>query len=411
MAEPAACSPDEDGEVGMTQYKILLADDDSGLRALMARRLSKLEGDLDQAEDGKEALSLLEANHYDLIVSDIYMPGATGLDILRAAREKDPHTQVVVVTAAATLENAIEALNNGAFGYMIKPFDHISVFDNTVRRALEFRRLMQENKRMAEAQKRRGDMLEDEVTDRIKQVQNKQRELMEIVSRLPNGVLVVDDQGRVSLSNPEVERLLALEAKMDTQPLRQFVDLTGDAFAESKVQIQIGEELYQCARYEMPPREDKERVLIIVQPVIQTSSLPTIELWRPLENALETAEWLKAQSHSGRQEAALDRMGDDLMSVAALLLELDPGLKDSPGPLERNQLSIPPKIKAQMENTDAGGQGEGDGREGLSPPLDRTEASLENKPSERDIVRSDVNSSQADPSSQPWPPSLPSEEG
>jgi DNA-binding response OmpR family regulator len=365
----------------MTQYRMLLADDDSGLRALMARRLSKLDGDLDQAEDGNQALALLEANDYDLIVSDIYMPGATGLDLLRAAREKNPHIQVVVVTAAATLENAIEALNNGAFGYMIKPFDHISVFDNTIRRALEFRRLIDENKRMAEAQKRRGDMLEDEVADRIKQVQRKQRELLEILSRLPSGILVVDDKDRVTLSNPEVERLLAIESRMDDQPLQHFIDTAHDSFAEDKKQIHIADDLYQCTRYELPQRENQERSLIIVQPVIQTSSLPVVDLWQPLENALETAEWLKEQSHSGRQEAALERMAGNLMDVAALLLELDPGLRESTRELERNQLTIPPEIEAQLE----------DG------------------PSDKDHNPVQPEANRTIPgSSQPWPPSPPS---
>jgi CheY-like chemotaxis protein len=337
------------------------------------------------------------------------MPGATGLDILRAAREKDPHIQVVVVTAAATLENAIEALNNGAFGYMIKPFDHISVFDNTIRRALEFQRLMQENKRMAEAQKRRGDMLQDEVTDRIQQVQKKQRELMEILSRLPNGVLVVDDQGRVSLSNPEVERLLAVEAKTDVHSLQQFIDDSGDSFAESKLQIEIGGELYQCARYEMPMRDNKTRVLIIVQPVIQSSSLPTIDLWQPLEKALETADWLKEQSHSGRQEAALERMTGDLMSIAALLLEIDPNLRDSPVPIERNQLVIPPEIEAQLDEGNPSEDGDGEPISGVSPSVDPPGGGLE---TESSILGLEKGQTELNPpreaSSHQWPPSPPS---
>jgi DNA-binding response OmpR family regulator len=333
----------------MTQARILLADDDSGLRALMARRLNRLECELHQAENGKEALALLEDNDYDLIVSDIYMPGATGLDILRAAREKDPRLQVVVVTAAATLENAIEALNNGAFGYMIKPFDHISVFDNTVRRALEYRRVMRENQRMAEAQKRRGDMLQDEVTDRIQQYQIKQRQLMEILSNIPDGLLVLDEQGRLTLSNPEAEKLLAQESKLDHQPLQEFIDGSRDSYADEKIRFSLGEDQYQCARYDLPGSEEHPRQLIMIQPVLKTSSLPAGELWQPLEKALEIAEWLREQSHSGRQEAALERMSGELTVMAALLMELNPQLNESPRGIERNQLEIPPEIEAKMK--------------------------------------------------------------
>ena len=126
---------------------------------------------VDRAEDGRTALEMLKRSGYDLILTDIYMPGATGLDIIRLAKENDPHVQVVVVTGSATLDNAVEALNMGAFSYLTKPFDHLSVFDNAVSRALEFRRLIRDNLRLAEIQRRRGDMLEAEVTDRIRQIE------------------------------------------------------------------------------------------------------------------------------------------------------------------------------------------------------------------------------------------------
>lgn len=396
----------------MTQVRILLADDDSGLRALMARRLARLAGELDQAENGVEALGLLEANTYDLVVSDIYMPGATGLDILRAARAKDPHLQVVVVTAAATLENAIEALNNGAFGYMIKPFDHISVFDNTVRRALEFRRLMRENERMAQAQKRRGDMLQDEVTDRIQQFQKKQRELMDVISSIPDGILVVDENGQLAMSNPEAERLLAQESRLDQQPLQQFIDSCQDEFSHDKIQFGLGDDLYQCSRSALAGSEDHQRQLILIQPVLRTSSLPTVELWQPLEKALEIAEWLKEQSHSGRQEAELDRMSDELLGMAALLMELDPQLGESTQQLERNTLEIPPEIKAKMkEEPVAPAEGEHDAPPSAPKAVSGVQAG--NKPqAPQSTLESEPRFGQtANSSSQQWPPSPPSGDG
>ena len=143
----------------MAELRVLVADDDANMLDLMSRRLGRMGLQVDRAEDGRTALEMLKRASYDLILTDIYMPGATGLDIIRLAKENDPQVQVVVVTGWATLDNAVEALNMGAFSYLTKPFDHLSVFDNAVSRALEFRRLIRDNPRMAEIQRRRGGLV------------------------------------------------------------------------------------------------------------------------------------------------------------------------------------------------------------------------------------------------------------
>jgi DNA-binding NtrC family response regulator len=100
------------------------------------------------------------SNACDLILTDIYMPGATGLEVIRRAEEIDPHVQVVVVTGSASLDNAVEALDMGAFSFLTKPFDHLSVFDNAVSRALEFRRLIRDNQRLEAESPRIGTGME-----------------------------------------------------------------------------------------------------------------------------------------------------------------------------------------------------------------------------------------------------------
>jgi len=161
----------------------------------MCRRLGRMGLQVDRAEDGRAALEMIKRAGYDLILTDIYMPGATGLDIIRLAKENDPHVQVVVVTGSATLDNAVEALNMGAFSYLTKPFDHLSVFDNAVSRALEFRHLALDNLRMAEIQRRRGGLLEDEVTERVRLLRTRQPELQDLLACLPDGVVILEEGG------------------------------------------------------------------------------------------------------------------------------------------------------------------------------------------------------------------------
>jgi len=208
----------------MSEVKILLCDDDPDLLGLLQRRLKKMGIEPDVASDGRVAKGFVDENDYDVIVTDIYMPEATGLDVMEYAKQKDSDTQVVIITSSATLDNAIDALNHGAFGYLTKPFDHLIVFDNMVSRAMEYRQLVVADKRRAEAQKRRGDMLEDEVAQRVQQLQKNQKGLLDLLGSLPDGILVIEEGGKVVLSSPVGERWLALDQKSEDQPIHRFIN-------------------------------------------------------------------------------------------------------------------------------------------------------------------------------------------
>jgi DNA-binding response OmpR family regulator len=190
----------------MKTQRILVADDDLPLLELMSRRLARAGYAVDQAADGRQALGKISQARYDVIVTDINMPGMTGLEILAAVKEIDTTIEVVIVTGGATMETAIEALNAGAFGYLIKPFDHLGVLDKIVAKAIDYRRLVLDNRRLAEIQKRRGDLLEAEVTARIQQLRRRHEEILQILAGMPDGVMVLDAQQKVILSNPVADQ-------------------------------------------------------------------------------------------------------------------------------------------------------------------------------------------------------------
>jgi CheY-like chemotaxis protein len=207
----------------MRSFKILIADDEIGLLELMRRRVQRLGHVSDAAKDGRAAAELIQQNTYDLIVTDITMPGPTGLDLLQQAKQKDPHVQVVIITADATMESAIEAVNRGAFSYLAKPFPHLSVFDQAVLRALEFRRLLVESLTKAEVQRKRGDLLEEEIHDRVLQVRKQDREVRNILSHLRDGLLV-HARGRTLANNAAGEAWLARDEESPDHPLAHFLE-------------------------------------------------------------------------------------------------------------------------------------------------------------------------------------------
>src|SRR3970040_311750 len=128
--------------------RVLIADDDAEFRSMLGRRATKMGLSVLEVEDGEQAVAALGLERFDLIVSDLYMPGYSGLKFIQKARELDPEVHAVILTASATIETAIEALRSGVYDYLTKPLESLSDFEITVSRALEHAFLLQENKRL-----------------------------------------------------------------------------------------------------------------------------------------------------------------------------------------------------------------------------------------------------------------------
>ncbi len=134
--------------------KILLVDDENGILDTL-KILFRGEGyDVLTANSGKAALSALEVEKPDIVLSDIRMPGAGGLDVMAKVREVDPEIPVILMTAQASLQTAVRAVNEGAYYYLQKPFANDELLA-ICRRAAEARLLKVENKRLKKEIKRR----------------------------------------------------------------------------------------------------------------------------------------------------------------------------------------------------------------------------------------------------------------
>jgi DNA-binding NtrC family response regulator len=118
------------------QKNILIVDDESEMRVALETTLQREKFQLTCAEDGKQALEKMENNDFDLILTDVRMPKLNGLELLRAAKEMSPKTQVIMMTAYGTIDNAVEAMKEGAFDYLIKGSGFSAdVLVSTVKRA------------------------------------------------------------------------------------------------------------------------------------------------------------------------------------------------------------------------------------------------------------------------------------
>jgi two-component system response regulator HydG len=123
----------------MTQARVLVVDDKDNIVKLLARILAP-ELDVATASDGMRALALIASTEYDVIVSDIRMPGADGMTVLQETRRLHPDTEVILMTAFATVQDAVAAMKLGAYDYLQKPFEPDEAL-LLVRRAVERRQL------------------------------------------------------------------------------------------------------------------------------------------------------------------------------------------------------------------------------------------------------------------------------
>src|SRR5437879_3461469 len=116
---------------------ILVADDDPGIRLVLHHRLEAAGYAVEEAADSQSALEALLSNRHKVALLDIMMPGIGGLEVLSAAREQSSRTMIIVITAASTMNNAVEAMKRGAHDYLTKPFENLDLVAAAVTRAVE----------------------------------------------------------------------------------------------------------------------------------------------------------------------------------------------------------------------------------------------------------------------------------
>jgi two-component system NtrC family response regulator len=124
---------------------ILLVDDDRSLRRVLEFKLQKHGFSVTAVGDAREALRELEAGDFALLLSDIRMPGMDGLELLERARAARPDLKVILITAHATVSQAVQAVKLGAFDYVTKPFEDEELL-LTIRKAVSYAELEQENR-------------------------------------------------------------------------------------------------------------------------------------------------------------------------------------------------------------------------------------------------------------------------
>lgn len=131
------------------KFKILVTDDDIDLRELLTEAVGNWGYAVAIARDGDEALRKIRMERFDIVITDLMMPGMDGLTLLQRIKELDGDALVIIITGYATIETAVKAIDIGAYDYIAKPFrlDELMI---VIKNACERLRLLSQNKKLLE---------------------------------------------------------------------------------------------------------------------------------------------------------------------------------------------------------------------------------------------------------------------
>lgn len=208
---------------------LLIVDDESGIRQLLTVVFEREGHRVRTAENGRVALTLLQEEPADLILSDVKMPDMGGIELLRAARELAPDVAVIMMTAFATVDTAREAFKLGADDFVQKPFD-VDELKLIIAKALEKQSLVQENRAFKRAQRERGRL--NNIIGRSA-VMQAVYQMIETVAEVSSTVLVTGESG--------TGKELVARAIHDLSPRAEkpFISINCGAFTETLLESEL----------------------------------------------------------------------------------------------------------------------------------------------------------------------------
>src|SRR5437867_678434 len=220
---PSRCPP------AMPDTRVLVVDDERSMRELLAIMLRQAGHDVTLAEGGEQAVEVLKNESFDLVITDLRMRKVDGLGVLRAAKEHSPSAVVLVVTAFASTETAVEAMKLGAYDYVTKPFklDEIKL---TIANALERKRLQDENKALR-TQLRRERGFESFIGKSRQMV-----DLLEMIRKTADGLSTVMVTGESGTGKELVAQAIHQESPRRTGP---FVSVNCGAIPETLMESEL----------------------------------------------------------------------------------------------------------------------------------------------------------------------------
>ena len=173
----------------MNKKRILVVDDNELFRDSIVETLRRQSYETEAAKDGPSALEIIEQRHFDLVISDMKMPGMSGIELLEQIKSINPEIPFLIITAYGAIETAVDAMKKGAYDFIQKSDNLIRELELTVERALQYQSLVLENRKLKSQLKERSNFIGTGAQmDEI-------RALIESVAESRSTVLVTGESG------------------------------------------------------------------------------------------------------------------------------------------------------------------------------------------------------------------------
>lgn len=211
------------------KIKILVVDDEHGLCAGIREALQREGYTVDSTTEPQEALRMAGANLYNLVVSDIKMPGLTGLELLARVREHNRDTLFILMTAFGTVESAVQAMKQGAYDYLSKPID-LKRLRAVVQKALEFQSVIAENHELRLRLKRESE------AGLLVGASEAMRKISQLIDEVANSDITVLIEGESGTGKEIVARSVHMKSSRRERP---FISVNCAALSEQLLEAEL----------------------------------------------------------------------------------------------------------------------------------------------------------------------------
>jgi response regulator RpfG family c-di-GMP phosphodiesterase len=236
VTEPSDTERQSSENSSSVRGRLLVADDDPNVRDLLVSILSDAGYSVREAENGERALESFRAEPCDVVVTDLQMPGISGIEVLQALKKHSPSTEVILITGHASLETTLMALRSGAYDLLTKPFEDIDALPRVVERAIEKRHLSRENNLLVENLRTKNLELKDTVA-RLAAVNE--------ISRTTTGLLdlgeLYDSLVRLIAQHLKARRVSVLVSEPDSDTMSVVASVGINDKGILKQQVRVGE--------------------------------------------------------------------------------------------------------------------------------------------------------------------------
>jgi len=285
----------------LPRTKILLVDDEAGMREGCRRVLTPQGHSVDTAANVTSALELIRQAHYDLVLVDVMMPDGNGIDLIQPIHERDPDTICIVITGYATVEMAVEAVKQGAYDFLSKPFTSDQLIF-AVNQGLERRRLRLETQELDTCRRRATELAQAKAElEKLEQVKSQfmltvAHELRAPVAAIQSYLNLVlagyvsEEDLRPTLSRAQIRLQELLDLITDLLELARLKQIRDLAPAEASPQPVAGilEEVRDLLREQAQQKNQVLQVEILNRPTLVASPNHLRQIWMNLiSNAIK----------------------------------------------------------------------------------------------------------------------------